>query len=185
VVHPQHHYNITYNITMFSGGTRMLVPTFGRWVHRPISMALLASVFAVAACSDDSDPIPPANNPAGPGTHTVLLRLTIGGQTVDVTPTTALGAPVTLTVNTPTQVTAQWLNSDGTPDPNATTSRYELAAIPDVSAPVVFARDANNKFAGTLTATAPFAGGAVRFSLHQTASAIDDFGPYPVLFNAQ
>jgi hypothetical protein len=154
-------------------------------VIRTIPAALVILGLATAGCAKDDDPIPPAINPAGPGTHTVRMVLTVGAQTIEVAPSAQFGSPILLPLNTATTVTARWLNSEGKDDPDASPSKYELSFTADAGVRVSFTRSTSNPFSGTLTATAATAAGGIRFGLRQVKSDRFDFGPFLVLVKTQ
>lgn len=131
--------------------------------------ALLAlSVFAVAACSDDTDD------------HEVevdFMRITAGAQQLMVNSTGAVtGGPLALQAGVGRAITVDFLKADMTTDAlGDEAGEFQVAVT--VPAGVTFTR--TGPFAGTLTASA--AGSYdVSFALLHVEENHEDFGPFPV-----
>jgi hypothetical protein len=136
-------------------------------------LVLAAGAIALASCKDSTDPV--EEEP-----EVVSMRLTVGAQSVTVTTQGCTGCPLVISNNS--VITAQFLGSDGEPDPVAVQGVFRLSvAIPTTSTGLSFTLNQANQFSGTFTRTSasatPF---DVQFGLFHIEEAHDDFGPIGV-----
>jgi hypothetical protein len=145
---------------MHSKLLRLIAPT----------LALFPVALAFGACSNATD--------EGAEPEVVMMRLTIGAQTITVSDNgTVTGGPIAITATGTVTVSAQFLRDDGTPDPLVTDALFQLNADPANAGIVTFSR--TGAFTGTLTGVS--AGSTtIEFSLFHISEGHEDFGPFPV-----
>ena len=135
-------------------------------------VAALMLLPAMAACSDDSDPIENDD----PAEDIVMIRLNIGGQTVDITE-----AGANRTIDVPrgtTALAATFLNAAGNTVTLSSSSTYALEVVSSNTGRLTFARTA--PFAGNLNGLQT---GAATLAVSILHGSHTDFGPRNVTIN--
>lgn len=135
-------------------------------------VAALMLLPAMAACTDDSDPIARDD----PAEDIVMIRLNIGGQIVDITE-----AGANRSVDVPrgaTTLDASFLNANGNPVTLSSTSTYALGVVSSNTSRLTFTR--TGPFAGTLNGLQT---GAATIAVSIIHGSHDDFSPRNVTIN--
>jgi len=139
------------------------------------TFALIALV-AASGCKKDEEPEP----------EVASVVLTVGTATVTISSTGAVtGGPITVTRPNQASISASFRKADGTQDPVAHGSQFELQVTSANTGLLTFTR--TGAFAGTLTGvTGPAAGSTtIAVSLFHTVEMHADFGPFNVTVNVQ
>jgi|SRR5688572_9258656 hypothetical protein len=135
-------------------------------------VAALMLLPAMAACSDDSDPI----DSDDPAESIVMVRLNIGGQTVEITEAGANRA-----VDVPrgaTSLDATFFNAAGNPVTLSSTSTYALDVVSSNTGRLTFTR--TGPFSGTLNGLQT---GSATIAVKILHGSHEDFGPRNVTIN--
>lgn len=140
----------------------------GKWMR----VAALMLLPVMAACSDDNGPV----DNTDPGEDVVLIRLTIGTATVDVT---AGGASRGVDVpRGATSIDAAFLNANGNPVTLPASSTYALDVVSSNTQRLTFTR--TGAFSGSLNGLQT---GAVTLSVSLVHGSHTDFSPRTVNVN--
>jgi hypothetical protein len=139
------------------------------WIARMAPLALGVALMG-GSCPEEAEQEP----------EVAIMRLAVGGQTVDVADDgTVTGGPITL--NGTETITATFLKADGTAETLVTADEFELQVTPS-SAALTFTR--TSAFAGSLTAVT--AGSAqIEVALFHLVEQHEDFGPFNVPVTVQ
>lgn len=141
-----------------------------------LSTLALVALVAVSGCKKDEAPEP----------EVVSVTLTVGTATISVNSTGVVtGGPITVTRPNAVTISASFRKADGTEDPVAHSSEFELQATPANTGLLTFTR--SGQFAGTLAGVAGPAAGSttIGVALFHTIEMHADFGPFNVTVNVQ
>ena len=109
---------------------------------------LLALGLATAACTTDEG----GTGPSRIKPNVATVRLSISGKTINITNpgNVATGGPISLALNATSQLTGQFLRTNGAPDPLVVAPDFEMRVQPS-SSNVIFTR--TGSFSGTVRGT--------------------------------
>ncbi len=109
---------------------------------------LLALAFVATGCTTDEG----GTGPSRIKPNISIVRLAISGKTINITHpgNVATGGPISLALNATSQLTGQFLRTNGSPDPLVVAPDFEMRVQPS-STNVIFTR--TGSFSGTVRGT--------------------------------